>query len=123
MLHTIYFRSMAAIGSFKTGMCKRVNDARKPISMILSRESLRALPQLLPRGGVTIGFRVIPEHGLMARTSGMAGQDHLYKRVLEEEIVIEREDARIFGTSRRWSRATPSLSMLGVTRIARASMH
>ena len=47
---------------------------------------------------VTIGFRVTPEQArrvdLMARASGMTKQDYLYKRALEEEIVV-RPDARV----------------------------
>lgn len=48
---------------------------------------------------VTIGFRVTPEQArridLMARTSGMTKQDYLYKRALEEEVVV-RPDARVY---------------------------
>lgn len=48
---------------------------------------------------VTIGFRVTPEQArridLMARTSGMTKQDYLYKRALEEEIVV-RPDVRVY---------------------------
>lgn len=48
---------------------------------------------------VTIGFRVTPEQArridLMARTSGMTKQDYLYKRALEEEVVV-RPDVRVY---------------------------
>lgn len=48
---------------------------------------------------VTIGFRVTPEQArridLMARTSGMTKQDYLYRRALEEEIVV-RPDVRVY---------------------------
>lgn len=48
---------------------------------------------------VTIGFRVTPEQArridLMARTSGMTKQDYLYKRALEEKIVV-RPDVRVY---------------------------
>lgn len=47
---------------------------------------------------VTIGFRVTPEQArridLMVRASGMTKQDYLYKRALEEEVVV-RPDARV----------------------------
>ena len=48
---------------------------------------------------VTIGFRVTPEQArridLMARASGMTKQDYLYKRALEEEVVV-RPDVRVY---------------------------
>lgn len=48
---------------------------------------------------VTIGFRVTPEQArridLMARASGMTKQDYLYRRALEEEVVV-RPDVRVY---------------------------
>ena len=48
---------------------------------------------------VTIGFRVTPEQArridLMARASGMTKQDYLYKRALEEEVVV-RPDVCVY---------------------------
>lgn len=48
---------------------------------------------------VTIGFRATPEQArridLMARASDMTKQDYLYKRALEEEIVV-RPDVRVY---------------------------
>ena len=46
-----------------------------------------------------VGFRVTPEQArridLMARASGMTKQDYLYKRALEEEVVV-RPDVRVY---------------------------
>ena len=46
-----------------------------------------------------VGFRVTPKQArridLMARASGMTKQDYLYKRALEEEVVV-RPDARVY---------------------------
>lgn len=47
----------------------------------------------------TISFRVTPEQArridLMARASGMTKQDYLYRRALEEEVVV-RPDVRVY---------------------------
>lgn len=49
--------------------------------------------------GVTIGFRVTPEQArridLIARTSGMAKQDYLYGRAIEEDIIV-KPDVRVY---------------------------
>ena len=47
----------------------------------------------------TIGFRVTPEQArhidLMARASSMTKQNYLYRRALEEEVVV-RPDIRVY---------------------------
>lgn len=50
-------------------------------------------------GRKLVGFRVTPKQArridLMARASGMTKQDYLYKRALEEEVVV-RPDVRVY---------------------------
>ena len=64
-----------------------------------SKRVIATCPNSARERSVTIGFRVTPEQArridLMARTSGMTKQDYLYKRALEEEVVV-RPDVRVY---------------------------